>query len=70
MKKCSICGDDILPELISGWDKGHNAEPINEGQCCSMCNDTVVTPQRIMLYFKDKQKREITDEQKEKIGKT
>jgi len=44
MKKCSICGDDILPELISGWDKGHNAEPINEGQCCSMCNDTVVIP--------------------------
>ena len=70
MKKCSICGDDILPELISGWDKGHNAEPINEGQCCSMCNDTVVIPQRIMLYFKDKQKREITNEQEKKIGKT
>ena len=70
MKKCSICGDDILPEPISGWDEGHNAEPINEGQCCSMCNDTVVTPQRIMLYFKDKQKREIANEQEKKIGKT
>ena len=62
MKKCSICGDKIHPELISGWDKGHNADPINKGRCCSVCNDTVVLPQRMMLYFKNKQKREIVNE--------
>ena len=57
MKKCSICGDKIHPELISGWDKGHNADPINKGRCCSVCNDTVVLPQRMIHYFKNKQKR-------------
>jgi len=62
MKKCSICGDKIYPELISGWDKGHNADPINKGRCCSICNDTVVLPQRMVLCFKNKQKRETISE--------
>ena len=29
------------------WEDGHNAEPICEGRCCTICNDTIVTPQRI-----------------------
>ena len=62
MKKCSICEGEIYPESISGRDKGHNADPINKGRCCSVCNDTVVLPQRMMLYFKNKQKREIVNE--------
>ena len=61
-QKCSICRGEIYPEPISGWDKGHNAEPINEGRCCVVCNDTVVLPQRIMSHLKDKQKREIVNE--------
>ena len=62
MKKCSICESEIYLEPISGWDKGHNADPINKGRCCSVCNDTVVLPQRMMLYFKNKQKRETVNE--------
>lgn len=44
--KCSICFDDI--ETTSwGWDQGHNAEPVNEGRCCSECNLKVVLPARV-----------------------
>ena len=46
MKKCSICKQPINPDP-SGWDGGHNAEPINSGICCGMCNDMVVIPRRI-----------------------
>ena len=49
MKKCSICKQTIQPDP-SGWDGGHNAEPINRGRCCGMCNDLVVTPRRISDY--------------------
>ena len=59
MKKCSICKEEIdeqyTKEGIMFWDKGHNAEPVNKGQCCSMCNDTVVLPTR--LYNMINQKR-------------
>ena len=48
--KCSICKQPIQPD-ISGWDGGHNAEPINSGRCCGMCNDYVVTPRRISEYL-------------------
>jgi len=44
--ECSICGEEILTE-DNGWDGGHNAEPINEGRCCSKCNMEVVVPARI-----------------------
>ena len=50
MKKCSICKQPIQPD-ISGWDGGHNAEPINSGRCCGMCNDNIVTPLRISDYL-------------------
>ena len=46
--KCSICNEKIQPDII-GWDKGHNAEPVNKGRCCTMCNDVVVLPARIAL---------------------
>ena len=47
---CSICGDMILPEL-SGWTGGHNAEPVNDGRCCSECNSRVVIPARLALIY-------------------
>ena len=47
--KCSICEDVIIPDP-DGWNGGHNAEPINSGRCCGMCNDMVVTPRRISDY--------------------
>ncbi len=40
-KKCSICGRPYI-----GF--GNNAEPVNNGRCCGLCNDTVVTPRRLM----------------------
>ena len=39
--ECSICSNWIDDKY------GHNAEPICEGRCCTICNDTVVMPQRI-----------------------
>ncbi len=50
MKKCSICKQTINPDP-NGWDGGHNAEPINSGICCGMCNAYVVTPRRISQYL-------------------
>jgi len=48
--KCSICARDI--DLIGGsWTKGHNAEPVNDGRCCTSCNNEVVIPRRL-AYLK------------------
>lgn len=43
---CSICNEPILTGL-NGWAYGHNAEPINDGRCCDVCNTTKVIPERI-----------------------
>ena len=56
--KCSICKDIIIS------DGGHNAEPVNSGRCCSTCNTRVVTPTRIVLYLKNKEKRGTNSGQK------
>ena len=42
---CSICHNDI--PIVGGWALGHNAEPVNAGRCCDICNDTVVIPARM-----------------------
>ena len=51
MKTCSKCGKNIdIHYKESGkpyWSDGHNAEPINDGRCCSECNMTVVLPTRL-----------------------
>jgi len=52
--KCSICSELITPDL-NGWDKGHNAEPINDGQCCGICNDIVVLPRRLKDFMDSKE---------------
>lgn len=39
-KLCSIC---YAP--FSEW--GNNAEPVNSGDCCDLCNHNVVVPARI-----------------------
>jgi len=51
-KICSICNDDIdiqrNPETGEVmWDQGHNAQPVNDGRCCSECNWRVVIPRRM-----------------------
>jgi hypothetical protein len=39
-RKCSIC-----KESFRGM--GNNAEPINDGRCCDICNDIKVIPARL-----------------------
>ena len=41
---CSICN------MEHGDKYGHNAQPINNGRCCSVCNIEVVIPTRIKLF--------------------
>ena len=48
--KCSICKQPIQPDF-SGWNGGHNAEPINSGRCCGICNDYIVTPRRMSEFL-------------------
>ena len=45
--KCVICNNKI--DTNKYWDKGHNAEPIKNGRCCSACNTTVVIPTRLNI---------------------
>ena len=48
--KCSICGEQI--PVKNGWNEGNNAEPVNSGRCCDVCNDTVVIPARLANLIK------------------
>ena len=56
--KCSICTKDIdkqyTPEGKMYWNEGHNAEPINNGRCCSLCNENIVLPKRLNSYYERK----------------
>ncbi len=54
-RECSICGDEHDDPY------GHNAEPINDGRCCAVCNFDVVLPTRIRLMFMDKDKTTTED---------
>jgi hypothetical protein len=47
---CSVCSKKLDSKF------GHNAEPVNNGRCCSQCNDTVVIPYRMALIFMDAKK--------------
>lgn len=38
---CSICGKYIENEY------SHNAQPVNDGRCCVLCNGKVVMPARL-----------------------
>ena len=59
MLNCSICKEKIDEQIIKNtnpifhdievyWTEGHNAEPINDGRCCTECNNNVVIPLRIL----------------------
>jgi hypothetical protein len=45
--ECSICGGDI--DAQGTWLRGHNAQPVTAGRCCTECNFFVVLPARITL---------------------
>ena len=44
--KCSICKEEI--EVEGNWKLGNNAQPINNGRCCGVCNMSKVIPMRIL----------------------
>jgi len=54
--KCIICGKEIEVQK-SGWDKGHNAQPVADGRCCTECNITKVIPTRINESFEKVEKQ-------------
>ena len=53
--KCSICYNQIHT------DYGHNAQPINNGTCCDMCNQTQVLPERIRQYLNYDETKDMLD---------
>lgn len=44
--KCSICNNPI-PVNGFGWAYGNNAQPVNDGRCCDLCNFMYVIPARL-----------------------
>ncbi len=47
---CSICQGEIEKQMWQDeiiWDRGHNAQPINDGRCCDNCNFTIVLKARL-----------------------
>ncbi len=56
--QCVICGQSISltadnPNL---WNKGHNAQPIAEGQCCDSCNFLVIKKRLALMPEQEKGK--------------
>ena len=53
--KCCICDGDIehhkTEEGETYWTRGHNAQPIKEGQCCDSCNSTIVLPRATLRWL-------------------
>jgi len=54
--KCSICFVEITADPY-GWEGGNNAEPVNDGKCCYLCNAKVVIPACLNNHFTKKNKR-------------
>jgi hypothetical protein len=48
--QCSICRRDV--DAVGDWTEGHNAQPVNDGRCCSFCNSHVVIPARIEMWVR------------------
>lgn len=58
--KCSICNYEMRP-WPGGKGYGNNAEPINSGRCCDMCNWTKVIPERIRRINRGDYTRTVQD---------
>ena len=41
--QCSICSGSVT--------EGHKAEPVNDGWCCTSCNENVVMRARLQKIF-------------------
>jgi len=57
---CSLCPGVIDWQIEPGtgrvyWKEGHNAWPLSDGKCCSMCNELRVIPARIVEMYRNKE---------------
>ena len=50
---CSICKKPIEVQS-NGWEGGHNAFPLTDGKCCTICNDNEVIPMRMAFIASDR----------------
>ena len=57
---CSICKIEIEVEE-HGYCEGHNAKPVTDGRCCSVCNIEVVIPTRHRIERKSKKDGKLLD---------
>ena len=55
---CSICG---LPFT----EFGNNAQPVNTGRCCNLCNDLYVIPRKVHAM---RQAKEADDAQSKNLA--
>jgi hypothetical protein len=53
--RCSICHDLIEPK--GDWYGGNNAEPINDGRCCDVCDWRFVIPARLVLMSRQEKQK-------------
>jgi len=58
---CVLCENEIIPDVVSGWDQGNNAQPLADGRCCDNCNMAVVSSRMDQMFAK---RPLLTDEQK------
>lgn len=55
--KCVICKNEIDQQIFPNgqvWEEGHNAQPVKDGRCCTLCNDEHVIPLRIKKIMEKK----------------
>lgn len=65
VKFCSICQGII--DVDPRWSGGHNAQPVNDGRCCTACNELIVVQARMRLMMRaDAERRIAKHEEAEK----
>jgi len=64
LRECSICTApiDVQGTKSGTWYAGHSSWPVNEGRCCTWCNNAVVIPFRVALMADIKIAKEMTNE--------
>ena len=50
--KCILCENEIIPNAITGWSEGNNAQPLADGRCCDTCNIAVVSSRMARMVGK------------------
>lgn len=58
---CSLCEEQTIIR--------HNAQPLNDGKCCTKCNNNLVIPARLFMFAKEKQIRAYVKEHGRAAGR-